>query len=273
MQTIDDLTGTLRHIGDMLRDWRQRRHLSQRALANAAGVSPRAVSELEAGRRLPNLGAILRLTERLEIPLRDRNAMLVAAGHEAAFSARPPGDPALAGLWAMVEQAVRSPAPFPALALDRRWRIVASNDALRGLIAGVDPALLSAPINWARVVLHPAGLAPRIANLNDWREHVLNRLRRHFDLTGAAFVADLLEEIGDYPVPAPTHPGPTPDGIAVPLRLMTVDGLLSFYSATSAFGSAIDVTLSELTIEAFYPADEETAAIMRRQTAPPATAD
>lgn len=270
MQTIDDFTGTLRHIGDMLRDWRQRRHLSQRALADAAGMSPRALSELEAGRRLPDRDAVLRLAERLEIPLRDRNAMLVAAGHEAAFSARPPGDPALAQLWAMVEQAVRSPAPFPALALDRRWGIVASNDALRGLIAGVDPALLVAPINWARVVLHPAGLAPRIVNLNDWRKYAQNRLRRHFEATGDAVVADLMEEIGDYPVPAPTHSDPAPDGVAVPLRIMTVDGLLSFYGATTVFGSAVDVTLSELTIEAFYPADDETAAIMRR-AAPPTT--
>ena len=270
MQGIDDLSGTFRHSGDMLRDWRQRRHLSQRTLATAVGMSPRALSELEAGRRLPNRDAVLRLTERLEIPLRDRNALLVAAGHRAAFPARSPDDPALARAWSMVGQAVRNHAPFPALALDCCWRIVASNDALRDLIVGVDQALLVAPINWARAVLHPAGLAPRIANLIAWREHVLNRLRRHFEATGDAVVADLMEEIGDYPVPAPTHSDPAPDDVAVPLRIMTVDGLLSFYGATTVFGSAVDVTLSELTIEAFYPADDETAAIMRR-AAPPTT--
>ena len=272
MHRIDDLTGTLRHIGDMLRDWRHRRHLTQRDLATMAGMSDRALGVLETGRHLPSRDVVLRLTETLEIPLRERNAMLIAAGYEAAFPTRSLGDPVLTRIWDMVEHAVRGHAPYPALALDRRWGIVASNDALRGLISGVDPALLSTPLNWARVVLHPAGLAPRIANLSEWRSQVSNRLIRHFAMTGDPVIADLLEEIGDYPVPLATPSGHAPDGVAVPLRLMTVDGLLSFHSATTVFGSAVDVTLAELSIEVFYPADAATAAIMRGQDARPATA-
>ncbi len=270
MTATNDQTRTIRDAGKMLRDWRQRRHLTQHELATAAGLSTRLLGELETRRILPNRDVVLRLTERLELPLRDRNALLIAAGYEAAFPMRPLGDPVLTGVWSMIEQAVAGHAPYPALALDRRWSIVASNDVLRGMIGGVDPALLSTPMNWARLTLHPAGLAPRIPNLRDWHACVMTRLRRQFDATGDAAVADLQEEIGDYPLPLVPHSGGAADTVAMPLRLMSVDGLLSFYGATTVFGTAVDVTLAELTLETFYPADAETAAIMRRK-APPAT--
>jgi len=272
MQGIDHPIRTLRDVGELLREWRQRRHLTQRQLATAAGLSGQLLGAIETGRELPSRDAILRLADQLNLPLRDRNTILAVAGYTAAFPQRCLDDPVLAGISDMVERIVRDHAPFPALALDHRWGIVASNDVLRRLIGGVDPALLSTPVNWARVVLHPAGLAPRIANLAAWRGHVLTRLRRHFEQTADAVVADLLEEIGDYPSPTATTKI-APDGVAVPLCLMTVDGLLTFYGASAVFASAVDVALAELTIETFYPADAETLAIMRRQAAQPTTAD
>ncbi len=269
MKGIENLGQALRDVGELLRDWRLRRRLSQRELASIAGISGQMLGAIETGRELPSRDAILCLMERLEVPLRDRNIILGAGGYASVFPQRHLGDPGLAGIWTMVERIVQSHTPFPALAFDRRWGIVASNAVLRQMILGVDPALLSTPVNWARVLLHPAGLAPRIANLVAWRGNLVTRLRRHFEQTADAFLADLLEEIGDYPMPAPGTQA-APDGVAVPLRLMTVDGSLAFYSTTAVFGSAIDVTLAELTIETLYPANAETEAIMRRQAARPA---
>ena len=271
MQGMDDHTGTLQDVGDILRDWRHRRHLSQRALADAAGISASLLGAIETGRDMPSRDTLMFLSEALDIPLRARNVILNAAGYDAAFPIRVLGDPVLADIAAMVEQIVKRQAPCPALAIDRRWKIVATNGVLRHLIAGVDPTLLAKPLNWARIVLHPAGLAPRIANLSEWRDHMSMRLRRLFDRTGDADVADLLEEIADYPIPATRVSGQAADPVALPLRLMTLDGLLTFYSITSVFGSAVDVTLAELSIDTLYPADDATAALMRQYAALPAT--
>ncbi len=272
MDLSDDRTISTRHAGEMLRDWRQRRRMTQQDLATAAGISTRLVGAMETGQALPNRDIVLRLAERLDVPLRMRNILLTAAGYEPAFPMRVLNDPVLTGVWSTIDRAVRGQSPSPALALDRRWSIVASNDVLRRLVAGVDPALLSTPHNWARLTLHPAGLAPRIANLHEWHGYILGRLRRLFEAAGDPVVADLIEEIRDYPIPRPTDDGGMPNAVAVPLQLMTVDGLLSFYSASTVFGSAIDVMLAELTIETLYPADPETDAIMR-QKAQPATGD
>ena len=255
----------------MLRDWRQRRRRTQRDLAAAAGISTRLLGALETGRSLPNRDIMLRLAERLDVPLRIRNVLLIAAGYEAAFPVRVLGDPVLTGIWSMIDRTVNGHKPSPSLALDRRWSIVASNDMLRATIAGVDPALLSTPANWARLTLHPAGLAPRIANLHEWHRYVLGRLCQLFEKTGDAVVADLIEEIRDYPLPHAPDNGGEPNTVAVPLRLMTVEGLLSFYCASTVFGSAIDAMLSELTVETLYPADPETDAIMRKKARPAAS--
>ncbi len=268
MEPLDDRTGSTRHAGEMLRDWRQRRRLTQLELATDAAVPIRLLGAIETGQSLPDRSIILRLADQLDVPLRARNNLLVAAGYEAAFPARTLGDPVLAGIWSMIDRTVNGHAPYPSLALDRRWAIVASNEVLRATIAGVDPALLSTPANWARLTLHPAGLAPRIANLGDWHGYVLGRLRRLFEATGDAVVADLIEEISDYPIPPSTDTGHAPNTVAVPLRLMTVEGLLSFYCASTVFRSAIDVTLAELTVETLYPADPETAAIMQTKAQP-----
>ena len=274
MQRFDDPSATFRHAGAMLRDWRHRRHLTQRALASSTGLSLRALGTLETGRLLPSRDMVLRLAERLEVPLRDCNAILFAAGYDAPFAKGRLGDPMQMGVWTVVEQAMRAHTPHPVLALDRNWGIAASNDALKGLIAGVEPGLLALSPNWARIMLHPAGLAPRIVNLRDWRDHITLRLRRRFDASLDTDVADLLEEMADFPEPPATAAVQPPDPIAVPLRLMTVDGLLSFYCVSSRFESAVDVALAELTIETLYPVDAETESIMRqqREVARPATA-
>jgi transcriptional regulator with XRE-family HTH domain len=270
MESLDERTGSTRHAGELLRDWRQRRRLTQEKLAIAAGISTRLLGTLETGQSLPNRDIVLRLAERLDVPLRARNTLLIAAGFEAAFPVRVLGDPVLTGIWSMIDRAVNSHAPNPSLALDRRWSIVASNDVLRATIADVDPALLSTPANWARLTLHPAGLAPRIPNLHEWHGYVLGRLRLLFESTGDAVVADLIEEIRDYPVPPAPDNGGEPNTVAIPLRLMTVEGLISFYCASTVFGSAVDVMLAELTVETLYPADPETAAIMRQKARPAA---
>ena len=272
MHATNDQFVTIRDAGEMLRDWRQRRHLTQVELATLAGMSTSLLGALENGQSLPDRDILLRLADQMQVPLRDRNALLIAAGYDAAFPMRTPGDPVLTEVWSMIEHLVADQAPYPALALDRRWSIVASNQALRGIIAGVDPALMSEPMNWARLTLHPAGLAPRIANLRDWHTHVTARLRRQFDVTGDTGLFDLLEEVRDYPVPSQSDPGNATDAVAMPLRLMTVDGPLYFYCASTVFGSAIDVTLAEVTIETFYPAEAGTAALMRQKALPATTA-
>jgi transcriptional regulator with XRE-family HTH domain len=259
--------GAVRQIGDILRDWRQRRRLTRQELADAAGTSVGALAATETGRELPSREAVLRLSEPLDIPLRDRNALLAAAGHEPAFPHQPTTSPEGAAIVHLIEGAVAAHAPIPALALDRHWTVVTRNAALGALIVGVDPALLQPPVNWARVMLHPAGLAPRIANLRDWHACLSSRLRRQFDLTGDTKLADLLEEIADYPIPPAPDPEPARAWASVPLRLVTVDGLLCFHAAMTQFPSAVDVTLSEVTIEAFYPADDTTAAAMRARPA------
>ena len=264
---LDERTRSLLPAGEVLRDWRHRRHLTQQGLASAAGVSLRLLAALEAGRTLPNRDVMLRLTERLDVPLRDRNAMLAAAGHAPAFPARPLHHPDLAATRRMLEDAVAGCMPNPALALDRHWTVLTANGVLKDMIAGVDPMLRTEPVNWARLALHPAGLAPRIANLRDWHGHVMTCLRQDIEATGDPVLAELQEEIRDYPMPAASAAAGESNAAATPFRLMTVEGALSFYTATTQFRSAIDVTLSELRIQTFYPVDAATARLMRQTAA------
>lgn len=241
-------------------------------MAGAVGLSVRLLSAVEAGRALPDRDVVLRLTEHLAVPLRARNTLLVAAGYESVFPACFLGDPAPADIGITIEGMMTGHAPFPALALDRHWNLVACNDALRLLISGADPSLLSAPVNWARLTLHPAGLAPRIANLGHWRAIVLNRLTRRSEIDGDAVLANLRKEIAAYPAPPPPAAAEPRSPVAEPLCLETIEGLLTFTIATTTFESAVDVTLAELSVETFHPADSDTAAIMRRYAAaPPAT--
>jgi transcriptional regulator with XRE-family HTH domain len=254
-------------VGHLLREWRQRRRLSQLALAGDAGISTRHLSFVETGRAQPSRDMLLHLSEQLEVPVRERNVLLVAAGFAPMFPERPLEDPALAAARAAIDLVLERQKPYPAFALDRHWHIVASNAALPELYDGVAPDLLQPPVNVMRLSLHPHGLAPRIANLAEWRAHLLFRLRRQAELTADAAVIDLLREVSAYPMPAGKPPQVLDHDIVVPFRVRTASGLLSFFSMTTVFGTAVDVMLSELALELFFPADDDTAVTVQRMGA------
>ena len=254
-------------VGDLLRKWRQRRHLSQLDLACEAEISTRHVSFIETGRSTPSREMILHLAEQLGIPLRERNVLLVAAGYAPVFPERPLAHPALDLARNAIDRLLAGHESHPALAIDRHWTLVASNGAVAPLLAGVEPSLLQPPVNVLRLSLHPGGLAPRIANLAQWRAHLFERLRHQIDLSADPVLVRLLEELRAYPVPGdggghgiePEH-----GGVVVPLTLVTQHGVLAFISTTTIFGTPLDITLSELALETFFPADETTAEILRR---------
>jgi len=258
-------------FGAHLRHWRQHRRLSQQGLAEEAEISTRHLSFVETGRALPSREMVLRLAERLGVPLRERNAMLVAAGYAPMYRERPLEDPGLAPARAAVDLILRAHEPNPALAVDRHWDLVAGNRMLPHLMAGADPQLLQGRVNVLRLSLHPQGLAPRIVNLGQWREHLFERLRQQVQATGDAALASLLEELRGYPVPDGAHDTRLEGehaGVALPLRFRTQDGqVLSFISTTTVFGSAVDVTVQELTLETFFPLDAVTADALRRLAA------
>jgi transcriptional regulator with XRE-family HTH domain len=253
-------------VGAMLRDWRQRRRRSQLDLALEAEVSQRHLSYLESGRAAPSREMVLRLARFLDVPLRERNALLLAAGFAPAFPRRPLSDPALRAAREAVERVLAAQMPYPALALDRDWCMVAANGAVAPLLAGVSPSLLAPPVNVLRLSLHPEGLAPRIANLAEWRAHLLERLAHQSAMLGDPSQRALLEELRRYP-DGGAAPHGEPSAVAVPLRLRVADGELSFLSTTTVFGTPMDVTLSELFIESFLPADVSTAEALRAAAA------
>ena len=254
-------------VGDLLRDWRRRRRMSQLDLALEADISPRHLSFLETGRSQPSREMVLNLAERLHVPLRERNLLLTAAGYAPVYPQRAIDDPALSAARAAIDLVLKGHEPYPAIAVNRHWQMVAANGMIAPLLAGVDPALLEPPVNVLRLSLHPEGLAPRIANLGEWRAHLLQRLRHQVDLTADVILLDLLKELSAFPAPALSRrPSPRPrnyGGVAVPLEFVTDSGVLTFISTTTVFGSPVDVTLSELAIEAFFPADAVTMAAIR----------
>jgi transcriptional regulator with XRE-family HTH domain len=254
-------------IGDLLREWRQRRRLSQLELATEAEISARHLSFIETGRSQPSRDMVLLLAEELEVPMRERNVLLVAAGYAPIFAQRSLDDPALAAARNAVDLILEAQKPYPAFAIDRHWLVIASNAALPELYAGVSPALLEPPINALRLSLHPQGLAPRIANFREWRAHLLAATRRRLDVTGDRVLAELLREVSEYPVPAgkaPPQISPNENAVVIPFKIVTAAGLLSFFSTTTVFGTPVDVTLSELALELFFPADAATAEIVHR---------
>jgi transcriptional regulator with XRE-family HTH domain len=253
-------------FGDLVRDWRGRRRMTQMDLALEAELSPRHMSFLETGRSRPSREMVLRLAERLEPPLRDRNLLLTAAGFAAVYPAsKGLDDPGMAPARRAVDLILAGHEPHPALAVDRRWNLLTANGAAQELMAGLAPELLTPPINVLRASLHPGGLAPRILNLVEWRAHVLERLRRDLALTADPALADLLAELTAFPAPpaaAGRAHGADYGGVAIPLRLASDKGPLAFISTTTLFGTAVDVTLSELVLETFFAADEHTARVM-----------
>ncbi|HEX3397940.1 MAG TPA: helix-turn-helix transcriptional regulator [Steroidobacteraceae bacterium] len=253
-------------VGTYLREWRQRRRLSQLDFALQAEISQRHLSFMESGRATPSRDMLLRLAEHLGVPLRERNTWLLAAGYAPVFQERKLDSPALHEARQAIDMLLKSTEPFPALVVDRGWNLVAANAAVQPLMALVaDGALLEPPINVMRLSLHPGGLASRVANLAEWRGHVLDRLFRQITLTNDRTLLPLLEELRGYAAGESQAPPPPPDhgNVFVPFQLQTERGLLSFFSTATVFGTAVDITLAELTLESFFPANPETAAALR----------
>lgn len=251
-------------LGDQLRGWRQLRRMSQLDLALEAEISTRHLSFVESGRSRPSREMVLRLADRLDVPLRARNALLLAAGHAPAYAERALDDPALAPAKRAIDSILKGHEPFPALAVDRHWTLVAANDPVPPLLAGVADALLDPPVNVLRLSLHPQGLAPRIVNLGEWRLHLLERLEEQCIASGDPTLAALRDELLTYPAPPTEKAKRDFAGLIVPLVLDVEGQELSFLSTTTMFGTPVEVTLSELAIESFFPADEKTAAALRR---------
>jgi transcriptional regulator with XRE-family HTH domain len=247
-------------IGSLLRDWRTRRRMSQQDLALEAGVSTRHLSFVETGRSRPSAEMVIQLAEHLEVPLRDRNALLLAAGFAPAYAQRDLDEPEMGPVRDAIDRVLRGHEPYPAVVVDRHWGLVSANRAVPVLIAGAAEHLLAPPVNVLRLSLHPDGMAPRIVNLGEWRAHLLDRLGRQAVVSGDPALFALHEELARYPGGEPGHaPDLEAGAIAVPLRLRADDDELAFIGTATTFGTATDVTVSELQIESFFPADEVTA--------------
>ena len=272
VDTASTLASTARApIGELLRTWRRRRSLSQLELALEADVSSRHVSFLETGRARPSREMVLRLAEHLEIPLRERNGLLLAAGYAPQYVERSLDEPEMAPIHQALDRFLRAHEPYPAVILDRHYNIVSANDATSVLTAGVAPELVAPPANALRATLHPDGMAPRILNLPEWSGHLLHRLRRQAALTGDPELAQLYHELSSYPgvTLEPPHDERAGDEIVLPLRVNAGERELAFFSTVSTFGTAVEITLAELMIEAFYPANAATAAHLLQGIAGP----
>jgi transcriptional regulator with XRE-family HTH domain len=255
-----------RPFGDYLRHWRQHRRLSQLDLAQEAEISTRHLSFVETGRSLPSREMVLRLAERLDVPLRERNALLVAAGYAPMYRELSLDDPVQAAAKQAVKLILKSHEPYPALAVDRHWNLVASNSMLPHLLAGADPSLLQPPVNVLRLSIHPQGLASRIVNLAQWRNHLFERLRQQIHATGDMVLTELLEELRGYPLPEGADNLQLEGehiALVMPLQFRSSFGVLSFISTTTVFGTPVDVTLQELALETFFPADAHTGEVLR----------
>lgn len=254
--------------GALLREWRTRRRMSQLDLALDADVSTRHLSFVETGRSRPSASLLLHLAERLDVPLRDRNQLLLAAGHAPLFGQHDFDAPELGPVREAIERVLAAQDPYPALVVDGHWGLVAANRAVAVLTEGAAPWLLEPPVNVLRLSLHPEGVASRIVNLPQWRSHVLERLTRQAAATADTALAALYAELAALPGgedPSHGSQDPIARAIAVPLRLRPEDwdGELTFLSTVTTFGTATDVTVSELTIESFFPADGATEEALR----------
>jgi transcriptional regulator with XRE-family HTH domain len=252
-------------VGPLLREWRQRRRRSQLELALEAGVSARHISFLETGRSNPSREMVIDLAANLELPLRDRNELLIAAGYAPEYRELAYEDPDLEPVRAAIDQVLAAHDPYPALVVDRHWELITANRGMGLITDGAAPQLLEPPANALRLALHPEGLAPRTLNLGEWRHHILSRLERHWRLSGDPALAALLEELRGYPGEeideATVSAG---HDVFVPFRMRGRDGEeLTFFGTIATFGTALDVTVAELSIESFFPADDVTAAACR----------
>ena len=256
-------------FGNVLKVWRKQRRMSQLDLASEAAISTRHLSFLETGRARPSRDMVLHLSECLDVPLRERNAMLIAGGFAPIYAEHDLGTDQSAAIRAAVDRILVAHEPYPALAMDRHWNMVAANRIVPPLIGGVDPEFLRPPVNILRLSLHPNGLAPRVVNYVEWRDHLLDRLRRQIAVTADVKLRGLYDEVSRYRAPENAdEPGAADgagdlSGLVVPLVLQSDAGELRFVSTTTVFGTPVEVTLSELAIETLLPADTQTAAILR----------
>ncbi|WP_411077816.1 helix-turn-helix domain-containing protein [Streptomyces sp. cmx-10-25] len=265
MTTVVNDTG----VGPLLRGWRERRRLSQLELALRAGSSARHISFVETGRSRPSEEMVLRLAEHLEVPVRERNALLLSAGYAPRYAETPLDAPRLEALREGVERLLRGYEPYPALVVDGSYTVVAANRGVGLLLGGLPEHLLTPPLNTMRIALHPEGLASRIRNLREWRAHLLAQMERQIGLVRSESLRALYEEVAAYPPPAGTGSGPEEAEeesypyFALPMRIEHDGRVLSFVSSISTFNTPMDVTVAELAIETLIPADPETAAYLR----------
>src|SRR6201992_589107 len=254
------------HIAEHLREWRQRRHLSQLDLAGDAEISAGHLSFVEPGRAAPSRDMVLKLAERLDVPLRERNVLLVAAGFAPAVPQRSLGDPALESARHAIDLVLKAHEPNPALAVDRHWNLVSANRMVAPLLDGIPQRLLGQPFNVLRLSFHPEALAARTVNLAEWCGHLLERLHRQCETTADSELIKLYHDLKAFPIPARSGPLST-DNVAIPVKMRLDGDTLSFFSTTMIFGTPVDITLSELALETFFPADDLTAERMRNMAA------
>jgi transcriptional regulator with XRE-family HTH domain len=250
--------------GPLLRSWRQRRRMSQLDLACEAEVSTRHLSYVETGRSQPSRQFLLHVAEHLDVPLRGRNDLLVAAGYAPLYGETDLDAPEMEPVRTALDLVLGHHEPFPALVVDRTWRLVRANAGIGLLLDGVDPALLQGDVNVLRLTLHPDGLARRVVDLPSFSAHVLSRLRRQAALSGDPALVALHDELSALPGVRADEQWTDPPGLVLPFRMRTEHGELSFFTTAAVFGTAADVTLSELTVEQFFPADAATDALVRR---------
>jgi transcriptional regulator with XRE-family HTH domain len=260
---MDTRRGNGRPVGELLRHWRTRRRLSQLDLANLADVSTRHISFVETGRAAPSRELILHLTEHLDVPLRERNRLLLAAGFAPVYHESTMDEPAMHAVRQTLRQIMEAHEPYPAAVVDRHWNLVDANAAAALFLDGISTLLLNPPVNVLRVSLHPDGMASRIVNLGQWRSHQLGRLRRQVEFSGDDQLAALYQELRTYPGPDPSDVDAGPTDVVLPLRLRLADRELAFLSVVATFGAPLDAGVAELVIESFFPADAATAQFLR----------
>jgi len=273
MTTMTSHARPQRPVGELLREWRERRRLSQLDLSIQADISTRHLSFVETGRSRPTPAMIIRLTEQLDVPLRERNTLLLAAGYAPAYPQHRLDEPELSSVGAALRRVLAGHQPYPAVVVDRWWEMLDSNTGISLLVDGCAPWLLEPPVNVLRLSLHPDGMAPRILNLAQWRAHLLTQLQHRSRVLGDERLMELHTELLGYPdgrdgvMSANGAASPagdrSPPGVVLPLRYLHDERELSFFSISASVSTATDVTVEELSIEAFYPADAATASALR----------
>lgn len=251
-------------FGGLLRDWRRRRRFSQQELSLRCRVSTKHLSFLETGRSNPSREMVLDLAESLQVPLRERNVLLTAAGYSPQYGQTPLDAPEMEAVRGAIQQVLDGHEPYPALAVDRYWNIMHMNAAAALFAADVDPGLMGPPPNVYRLSLHPDGLASRVVNFAEVADHLLARLRHDVAVSADPQLAALLREVEDYPtVRALSRPQLQRGQVVVPIQLRHPEGTLSLFSTVATFGTPVDVTVDELALETFFPVDRDTARRLR----------